>query len=567
MNTERLGAFRRSKELLLSAMIVLGLLAPPLIVGFAAVGWRFVFNLLAADSMYYLGIANNWVKFGFPTFDGEQITNGFHPLWELLLAGIFFISGVPNHYQLYVSVALSLIFVFASLALLGSLAIRHLGFIRGATGILLMFPGAYTLLCNPESRDFPADPGVLYRLEPWSAINGMESTLSLASWSLMLYLIVRRLDICTNTRVASGQSGNWTCVFNYPVRLALVAIVLSRLDDAFLLVPIAMTVWIFNSATTRQRIHQISQILVFPVTALIAYTLVSFSATGSFLPTSGTAKVGLLFSMNVPQIATAALGFVHSWDWVAVATRTYPLIFCAALSCISLVLLNTSLKEIRDTSRLYQVALIFFVYVLLKSLFLMNFVNLYEQGYWYNFVSILMLNFVIAIVLTRMIPAHGLYKYAALAGVAMVTTLALGSEGHLMSATGQRLSDNHISNYADASYTLWTYKQEIRDALGRQVASAKLIDNLDGEYGFLLDLPAVSVTGLPSGKKDLDDRERVGFWNSILPRGYSIIGSVGYIQLSEENGIKAREIYRTPDGKVAFFQVISGDSVAAVARK
>jgi hypothetical protein len=512
--------------------------------------------------MYYMGIANNWVKYGFPTFDGEQITNGFHPLWELLLVGIFWISGVPNHYQIFVSVALSLAFVFAAFALLGSLAIRHLGFIRGTTGILLMFPGAYTLLCNPESRDHPADPGVLYRLEPWSAIDGMESALSLALWSLALALTVHQIDICNKTR-ALGKLDDWTCVFNYPVRLVLVAIVLSRLDDAIILAPIAVIVWIFNSETTRHRIHQISQILMLPAAALVAYMLISVIATGSILPTSGTQKVGLSFEFNIPLIANAVLGYVHSWDWVAVATRTYPLIFCAALSCISLVLLNTSLKQSRDTSRLYQVALSFFIYVFIKSLFLMIFVNLYHQGYWYNFVSVLMLNFVIAVVLIQMIPAQGLYKYAALVGVAMVTTLSIGSEGHLMSATGQKLSDKDISNYADASYTLWMHKQEIREAFSRQAASAKLIDNFDGGYGFLLDLPAVSVTGLPSGRKDLSDRERVGFWNSILPRGYSIIGSLGYIQLSEENGIKAREVYTSPDGKVSFFQVISGDSVAA----
>ena len=564
MKAESVGVFRQSKVILFSSMIVLCLLALPLIVAFSTIGWRFLFNLLAADSMYYMGIANNWVKFGFPTFDGEQITNGFHPLWELLLAGIFGISGVPNHYQLYIAVALSFVFVFVSLTLLGSLAIRHLGVIRGTTGILFMFPGAYTLLCNPESRDPPADPGVLYRLEPWSAINGMESTLSLASWSLALYLLVRRLDICNRIGVAVGKPGEWTCVFNFPVRVLLVAIVLARLDDAIVLVPIGMIVWIFNSGTARQRIHQISRILVLPVISLVVYMLVSVAATGSFLPTSGTQKVGLLFAGNVSIMANAVFGFEPALDWVPVATRTYPLIFCVILSGISLIMLNTTLKENRDTSRLYQLALIFFAYVLCKSLFLISFVNLEGQGYWYNFVIVLMLNFVIAIILVRIIPTQGLYKYAALVGAAMVTTLALGTEGHLLSSTEQTLGDNESYNYAEVSFTLWTHEQEIREAFSRQAASAKLIDNLDGEYGFLLDLPAVSVTGLPSGRKDLDDRQRVGFWNSVLPRGYSIIGSVGYLQASGENGIKAQEFYRSPDGKVTFFQVISADSVGAV---
>ena len=559
MNTESVGVLGQSKAILLSSMIVICLLTAPLIVAFSTIGWRFLFNLLAADSMYYMAIANNWVKLGIPTFDGEQITNGFHPLWELLLAGIFWLSGAPNHYQLYITVTLSLVFVLVSLALLGSLAIRYLGIVRGTTGILFMFPGAYTLLCNPDSRE-PADPGVLYRVEPWSAINGMESTLSLASWALAICLLVRRLEICGENNASINQQGGWTCVFNYPVRVVLVAIVLARLDDAIVLAPIALTVWMFNAGTVRQRIHQVSQILLLPVMALVVYMLVSISAAGSLLPTSGAQKVGLLFATNVPMMAGAVLGSADQLDWASIALRAYPLIFCAALSGISLVLLSTALKGNRDASRLYQLAQIFFLYVLMKSLFLISFVNLDSQGYWYNFVIVLMLNFVIAVILVRNIPAQGIYKYAALVGAAMVTSLALGTEGHLMSLKGQTLDDNENANYAEVSYTLWTHKQEIREAFNRQSASARLIDNLDGEYGFLLDLPAASVTGLPSGRKDLEDRRRLGFWNSVLPRGYSIIGSVGYLRLSQEKGIKAQEFYRSPDGNVAFFQVISADS-------
>jgi hypothetical protein len=166
-----------------------------------------------------------------------------------------------------------------------------------------------------------------------------------------------------------------------------------------------------------------------------------------------------------------------------------------------------------------------------------------------------------------MIPAHGIYKYAALIGASMVTTLALGKEGHMMSSREWKFGDNEISNYAETSYTLWIYKQEIREAFSERDPSAKLIDNLDGMYGFLLDMPAVSVTGLVSGKKDLDDRRRVGFWNSVLPRGYSIISAVGYIQPSEEKGIKVREFYKSPDGEVHFVQVSPADSAGAVERK
>lgn len=565
MNTESVDVLKHSKAIVFSLTIVLCLLALPLIVAFATIGWRVLFNLLAADSMYYMGIANNWIKFGFPTFDGEQITNGFHPLWELLLAGIFWLSGVPNHYQPHVTVALSLIFVLVSLTLLGSLAIRCLGVVKGITGILIMFPGAYTLLVNPDSRGY-SEPGVLYRLEPWSAINGMESTLSLALWSLAIYLLIRRLEICKKNNAAIDQSCGWTYIFNYPVRVVLAAIVLARLDDAILFAPIAMIIWIFNRGAPRQRIHEISQILLLPVMALVAYMLVDIVATGGLLSTSGTSKTSLSLASNISMLVGAVLG-LHGRFWTPVAQRAYPLIFCAGLSGISLVLLSTALKEVRDTSRVYQLALIFFLYVLMKSFFLVAFVELIYQGYWYNFVMVLMFNFIIAIILVRMIPAHGIYKHAALIGASIVTILSLGTEGHMMSSREWKFGDSGIGNYAETAYTLWIDKQVIREAFSRQDPSAKLIDNLDGMYGFLLDLPAASVTGLVSGRKDLDNRRRVGFWNSVLPRGYSIISAVGYIHPSEEKGLKLQELYRSPDGNVVFFKVISADSVGAVGRK
>jgi hypothetical protein len=563
MSAETVGVLRKSKPILLSSTIVLSLLTLPMLVAFTTIRWRFLFNLFAADSMYYMGIANNWVKFGFPTFDGEEITNGFHPLWELVLAGVFWISGVPNENQLYVTFALSLALVLVSLTLLGSLAIRHLGVVRGATGIFMLFPGAYTLLGNPTSRT-SGDPGVLYRLEPWSAINGIESTLSMALWSIAIYLLMRRLDACKENNAATEQSGVWTHLFDYRVRVVLAAIVLARVDDAIVLGTIVMIVWVFNTGTTAQRVYQISRILLLPVMALVVYTLVNIAATGSPFQTSGMSKTGLSLALNIPMLAGAVIGLSHRWDWIYAAERAYPLIFCSVVSGISLVLLNTALKEIRDKSRVYQLALILFFYVLIKSLFFISFVKLYSQGYWYYFVIVLLLNFIIAIVVVRMIPARGIYKYTALIGAATVTTLSVGTEGHMMSSTEGMLGNHSISNYAETAYTLWTHKHEIREAFGRRDPSAKLIDNLDGMYGFLLDMPAASVTGLVSGRRDLNDRGRVGFWNSILPRGYSIISSVGYINPLEEKTIRLREVYRSVDGKIVFFQVIPADSASAI---
>jgi len=40
------------------------------------------------DAFYYFGIARRWSRQGFPTFDGIDATNGYHPLWQWLLVAV-----------------------------------------------------------------------------------------------------------------------------------------------------------------------------------------------------------------------------------------------------------------------------------------------------------------------------------------------------------------------------------------------------------------------------------------------------------------------------------------------
>lgn len=46
----------------------------------------------ADDGYYYLEIARNFVRTHSFTFDGLNLTNGFHPLWQLLLSIVAFVS-------------------------------------------------------------------------------------------------------------------------------------------------------------------------------------------------------------------------------------------------------------------------------------------------------------------------------------------------------------------------------------------------------------------------------------------------------------------------------------------
>ena len=50
-------------------------------------------SLFIDDAFYYLLIARNFAESGLPTFDGIHATNGFHPLWMLMLAAMYKVIG------------------------------------------------------------------------------------------------------------------------------------------------------------------------------------------------------------------------------------------------------------------------------------------------------------------------------------------------------------------------------------------------------------------------------------------------------------------------------------------
>lgn len=50
-------------------------------------------GLFEDDYFYYAAVADNIVRFGKVTYDGVTLTNGFHPLWEILLTLLRFICG------------------------------------------------------------------------------------------------------------------------------------------------------------------------------------------------------------------------------------------------------------------------------------------------------------------------------------------------------------------------------------------------------------------------------------------------------------------------------------------
>jgi hypothetical protein len=127
------------------------------------------------DAFYYLLIARNFADSGVPTFDGVNATNGFHPLWMLMLAGMYKVIGTGAGLFVQVVAAKSL----ELLTLAGALAVCLLGYrrLRLSTPLAWGFPGAALILLAPR----------LYVFE-----QGMESTLAAGLLLAALYGAIDR---------------------------------------------------------------------------------------------------------------------------------------------------------------------------------------------------------------------------------------------------------------------------------------------------------------------------------------------------------------------------------------
>ena len=95
MNLSIRGGCAHSQRKELGAFFICGLLSlyPPAYAYFSG-GLSNVFNFLAADTFYYLSIAANSSFLAY-TFDGQFLTNGFHPLWQILLERIAHLPSSP----------------------------------------------------------------------------------------------------------------------------------------------------------------------------------------------------------------------------------------------------------------------------------------------------------------------------------------------------------------------------------------------------------------------------------------------------------------------------------------
>jgi hypothetical protein len=224
---------------------------------FVRVAWldvsRLISTILSDDMFYYLGIARHFALEGLPSFDGVTSSNGFHPLWMLVLA--LLVSTTPASLTLPVHFALTL--VALALVLQGVILQRILA--RWGHPVLGAGVSLWWLLNPTIVRDMAA---------------GMETAVyAVCVLSVLLFYPSRRSSLTVAQGLGLGSL------------LGLTA--LARLDAGVLVLAVALDVaWL----GVRRRAWPVLLAAGLPLTALLApWAIWSVSTVGTVLPTSGRA--------------------------------------------------------------------------------------------------------------------------------------------------------------------------------------------------------------------------------------------------------------------------------------
>lgn len=373
---------RRFTPMLVFLATLAATLYPPL-VSYRGQGLGAAFKFFAWDTFYYLAVAEHSVGKPFFTFDGELATNGFHPLWQGVLRASFSVLGWQGAQpvQLAFTFGLSAVLVAAGAALVALAVLRRTG--RPVLAVLSVVPGGYYLLFAAVDPHYGAT---------WSFVNGMESGLTILFGGVLVYLLVGR-----------GMWRRRTLVNVATVSFLATLLVLSRLDDVFVFLPLLLAIGLYPQEGERRVPHLLVAAAI-PTLLIGAYLLYNLMTVGLLLPVSGMLKAqgGLALSENLAALL-GTLSPPADSSWAGASIRLLQMI--VPLVASGLWLAYRSFRPRGEEARgaiTGEAALsLFAVYVLAKGLYNLVNVRLWDQGHWYYPLSILVTNLILALFLHR----------------------------------------------------------------------------------------------------------------------------------------------------------------------
>lgn len=152
---------------------------------------KLLVQFMADDAFYYFKTASNIVSGLGPTFDGENITNGYHPLWMGISVLVYYLIPDNKILPIHIILSLSVLLYFATTLLIWKIISRWL-FNKWAQALLVL----------------------AYALNPWNAsvyLNGLETPLALfllvSSFFLFLRILEKRENYLSDFFILGAVAG------------------------------------------------------------------------------------------------------------------------------------------------------------------------------------------------------------------------------------------------------------------------------------------------------------------------------------------------------------------------
>lgn len=506
---------------------------------------RAAIKFFAVDTFYYLGVAARSVGAPFYTFDGAHPTNGFHPLWQYLLTGLFGGAGIADDpaAMIRTTFLLSVALVAAGTTLAAMATLRLSG--RPALALFVSAPGPFHLALLP-----------LFGMGPhygasWSYMNGMESGLSILFVGAMLALFAWRDPF------APGVP------WSRPLALSLLATAatLSRLDDVFLFFPILIAGALACSRLEREgrrgaALGRMAVLVLPPLVGVGAYLIYNLSYCDMAMPVSAAAKTRSALGPNLLSVARTfapfdLLGgepvFYVDGAWRALQTILPFVAGVAALIPLARRVRERSTRrgdgrEAEDASgaapakesraalaaeafeslsTAERAMLVLGTGYAIKCAYTFANIDFLHQGHWYAAGAVLVFNVAVALALGRLLDRLAPSPRAARLGLAAV---ALGLL-YFAVAFG---TFKRIDRYQDDLHRIWTLGPSLRERLRENYDGAGFVEFDDGVLSWSLGIPALSGLGFTLDREAFEAKERGELLEVAWRRGFRVFVSYQY---------------------------------------
>jgi hypothetical protein len=405
--------------------------------------WPLLFN---DDAYYYFGVARHLGEGAGSTFAGLVETNGYHPLWTLMLATVATVVRDPFTFLAAVVVLQCVLWV---LVVREGMAIgRRLGS-EGAALVGLVLLGVLAVLTGQLS------------------FSGMESAPLLVLLLLAVRLVIEREP--GEDRGADLRLG---------VVLALVC--LTRLDAVLTVVPLALVALDGSRGAARRR--RLARLLGPATAALAVYAVVNQAVFGTATPVSGQAKsLGAPFFNLSPVEAFLEAGYAQGRQlWLGAVT----------LVLLAVVGLHRAWRRTEGDRRLARCAVAFMAGQALMLVYLVVATS-YPIWAWYLY-NLALVAFCAGTLAARAVDLRVGRRTVAL-GVGLAAAFAVVQVPALF-----------LSNFSNGPPSLATARF-IDEELPEHAVIA--MGDRAGLVGYLADRPLLQLEGLVADAEWLDDME------------------------------------------------------------